>query len=65
MKQVFFNRIKQFFTEVNIEARKVAWPTRKELLASTTVVVVTVLIVALFISLVDFVFSRVIGLILR
>ncbi len=34
--------------------KKVKWPTRKELLASTTVVIVLTLIVALFLGIVDF-----------
>lgn len=37
-----------------MELKKVKWPTRKELLASTAVVIVLTLIVALFLGLVDF-----------
>jgi len=44
----------QFLREARIELKKVKWPTRKELLASTAVVIVLVLIVALFLGLVDF-----------
>ncbi|PIU51343.1 preprotein translocase subunit SecE [Candidatus Desantisbacteria bacterium CG07_land_8_20_14_0_80_39_15] len=59
------NRFRQFLGEVNIEARKVVWPNRKELIASTTVVIVTALLVAIFIGLLDFVFSKLISLIIR
>jgi preprotein translocase subunit SecE len=44
----------QFFREAKMELKKVKWPTRKELLASTAVVIVLTLIVALFLGLVDF-----------
>jgi len=40
--------------ESKIELKKVKWPTRKELLASTAVVIVLVLVVALFLGLIDF-----------
>ena len=44
----------QFFRDARTELRKVKWPTRKELIASTTMVVILVLIVALYLGLVDF-----------
>jgi preprotein translocase subunit SecE len=44
----------QFLRESKNELKKVKWPTRKELLASTAVVIVLTLIVALFLGLVDF-----------
>ena len=65
MKQNIINRFRQFLGEVNIESRKVVWPNRKELITSTTVVIVTVVLVALFIGVVDFILSRLIGIIIR
>ena len=44
----------QFLREARMELKKVKWPTRKELLASTAVVIVLVLIVSLFLGLIDF-----------
>ncbi len=44
----------QFLRESRIELKKVKWPTRKELLASTAMVIFLVLIVALFLGLIDF-----------
>jgi preprotein translocase subunit SecE len=44
----------QFLRESRIELRKVKWPTRKELLASTAAVIVLVLVVALYLGLIDF-----------
>ena len=44
----------RFLGEAKTEMKKVKWPTRKELLASTAVVIVLTLIVAFFLGLVDF-----------
>lgn len=44
----------QFLRESKIELKKVKWPTRKELLASTAMVIFLVLVVALFLGLIDF-----------
>jgi preprotein translocase subunit SecE len=44
----------QFVRESRAELKKVKWPTRKELLASTAVVIVLVMIVAFFLGLIDF-----------
>ena len=44
----------QFFREAKMELKKVKWPTRKELLASTAVVIVLTLIISFFLGLVDF-----------
>lgn len=56
----FVERIKKFFREVRAELRKVNWPSWKELISYTTVVLVTVLIVAAFIGVVDFIVSNLI-----
>jgi preprotein translocase subunit SecE len=44
----------QFLRESKNELKRVKWPTRKELLASTAVVIVFSLIVAFFLGLIDF-----------
>jgi len=59
-----FEKVKQFLKEVKSELKKVVWPTRKDTIASTSVVVILVLIIALFLGLVDFGLSRVIRIIL-
>ena len=43
----------QFLREVKIELKKVTWPTRKQTMGSTVVVVVLVVIISLFLGLVD------------
>jgi len=44
----------QFLKDARMELKKVKWPTRKELLATTAVVIVLSLLVAFFLGLVDF-----------
>jgi len=50
----------QFFREVKVELKKVTWPSRKETLASTSVVVALVLVAAVFLGLIDLGLSRII-----
>jgi len=45
--------MQKFMREVQVEAKKVVWPERKETVQSTLMVVVMVLFVALFLWLVD------------
>ncbi len=47
-------RIIAFFKESFSELRKVVWPSRDEVMASTKVVVVSTLIIALVLGVVDF-----------
>ena len=49
----YLHTVGQFLRECKVELKKVKWPTRKELLASTAVVIVLVLLVALFLGLID------------
>jgi preprotein translocase subunit SecE len=55
----------QFFRDVRSELRKVTFPSRKETLASTVVVILAVFVIAVYLGVVDFALSRVIGSILR
>jgi preprotein translocase subunit SecE len=60
-----YTKVSQFFREVRSELRKVTFPSRKETLASTAVVIVVVFIVAAYLGLVDIGLSLVIPRILR
>lgn len=57
-----FGKIKNFFREVKVELKKVVFPSREEVIGSTKVVVVLVLIVAVFLGLIDLVLSKLIGM---
>ena len=50
----------QFLRESRTELKMVKWPTRKELLASTVIVILLVIVVSLFLGFVDFGLIRVI-----
>jgi len=51
-------RLVNFFREVVAELRKVIWPTRKELVTYTTVVVVFVLIITALVAVFDLAFGK-------
>ena len=50
----YIGKAGEFLKEARLELKKVKWPTRKELLASTAVVIVLVLMVSFFLGIVDF-----------
>jgi len=54
----------QFFREVKVELYKITWPARKETIASTYVVLIIVVIVAVVLGIVDVGLSKVVKLIL-
>lgn len=60
-----FLKVRDFLAEVTAELKKSSWPTRKELVDSTIVVIVTVLILGVFVSLADLVFLRIIAILTR
>ena len=61
----FLQTAKQFFREVRVELKKVTWPTKKETIASTSVVLVTVFLVAFYLGIVDLGLSRLIKIFLE
>lgn len=60
-----FEKVLPFLKEVQIELKKVVWPTRKDAMASTTVVIILVIIIAIYLGLVDLGLSRIIRAILE
>ena len=61
----FVTRAREFVREVLIEFRKVTWPSRAELLNSTTVVIVVTVVLAFFLGGVDIGLARIVERILR
>ena len=57
-------KIKQFFSEVIAEAKKVTWSTKKEIIGATIVVIIAILITTVFIGLTDFVISQLMALVI-
>jgi preprotein translocase subunit SecE len=58
-------KVRNFFLEVKAEMHKVTWPTREELIGSTGVVLMTMVILSAFIGLTDFIVSMAMTFILR
>ena len=54
-------RLRLFLTEVWSELKKTTWPARTEVYGTTVVVIVTVLICAAYLWIVDLILSRGIG----
>ncbi len=56
-----FGKIQKFFSEVSAELKKVSWLTRKELVDSTVIVIISSAFLGIYIAVTDFVLSRLIG----
>jgi preprotein translocase subunit SecE len=54
-----------FFREVKLEIKKVAFPSKDELIGSTWVVIIAVLVVTAFLGVVDLGLARIVGSLLR
>jgi preprotein translocase subunit SecE len=56
-------RIRTFLGEVRSELKRTTWPSRKEVWGTTTVVIVTVFIFAVFLFVVDITLSRLVDIV--
>ena len=59
------NKVKEFFREVKVEIKKVVFPARDELVGSTWVVIITVIVISLFLGIVDLGLTKLVGMALR
>jgi preprotein translocase subunit SecE len=57
-------KITQFIKEAKIELKKVTWPTPKQTMASTAVVLILVFILSIILGIFDFVLAKAVKLIL-
>jgi preprotein translocase subunit SecE len=60
-----FRKTRFFLADVQNELRKSTWPTRGELIESTVVVILSVILFAVFVGLCDTVLRQMIGLLAR
>ena len=60
-KMQFVGLTKTFFREVRMELKKVTWPTRKETLAATAMVIILSVIVAFFLGILDVALAKLVG----
>ncbi len=58
-------KAKDFLTDVKIEVKKVTWPSRKEALAGTGVVLFLVFIMAIYLGIVDTILSKIVESLIR
>jgi len=56
--------VKTFFESVKLELHKVTWPTRKETVATTGVVILIVFMVSIYLGFCDVVLSKLMRLVL-
>ncbi len=59
------DKTKKFLQEVKAEFKKVSWSDRNELIGSTSVVIVSVTLLAIFIGFCDFFCARLVNIIIR
>ena len=58
-------KVQKFFAEVTVELKKVSWSTRRDLIDSTWVVIISSVILGVFIGATDFVLSKLVGLLFK
>ena len=64
-KDNIFGKTAQFLREVKVELKKVAWPSRKQTIGSTVVVIALVMIISIFLGAVDLGLSSLIRIVLQ
>jgi len=62
---LWIEKATQFLREVKIELKKVTWPSRKQTIGSTVVVIVLVMVISLFLGVVDVGLSSLIRVVLQ
>lgn len=63
--KAYVNRVLQFLREVKTELKKVTWPTRKQTIGSTLVVIILVMIISIFLGVVDIGLSNLVRVFLQ
>jgi preprotein translocase subunit SecE len=62
--KLILQKIIRFLSEAKTELKRVTWPTPKQTLASTAVVIVIVFIIAIFLGIIDYVLAKLVKFIL-
>jgi preprotein translocase subunit SecE len=62
--KVIIETVTQFLKEAKVELKKVVWPSPKQTMASTAVVIIIVFIVAIYLGIVDFALAKLVKFIL-
>lgn len=64
-KQNYLDKVLQFLRETKVELKKVTWPSRKQTIGSTVVVIVLVMIISLFLGVADIGLSSLVRVVLQ
>jgi len=59
------NKVSSFLKEVQAELKKVVWPTRQQAIRLTIIVVVVSLVVGLYVGMLDYALTKLVGLIVK
>ena len=62
--QRFWHKVQRFFQETIGELRKVSWPTRREAIRLTWIVIGVIIVMAAFLGGLDFIYSKIFAIIL-
>jgi preprotein translocase subunit SecE len=62
--QRFWLKVQRFFQETIGELRKVSWPSRKEAIRLTEIVIIVIFVMAFFLGGLDWIYAKFFGLIL-
>ena len=61
----FIARVRQFFTDVVGELKKVTWTTKRELIDSTIVVFVSIFFMAAIVGVLDYILTKMLDKLIR
>ena len=62
--KIIIQKVTQFLKEAKVELKKVTWPSPKQTMASTAVVIIIVFIVSIYLGIIDFALAKVVKFIL-
>jgi len=62
--KLMLQKIKQFLIDAKAELKRVTWPSKKQTMASTMVVIVIVFVMAIYFGIIDFGLAKLIKFIL-
>ena len=62
--KLIVQKVIRFLSEAKMELKRVTWPTPKQTMASTTVVIVIVFIIAIYLGIIDYILARLVKFIL-
>jgi preprotein translocase subunit SecE len=62
--KIIIQKVTQFLKEAKVELKKVVWPSPKQTMASTAVVIIIVFIVSIYLGIIDFALAKLVKFVL-